>query len=776
MGAVMVIVYRVRKALPRRWVATAVVAVLIAMVTGTVLTLVAGVRRTAAAPDAYTKYVGGDQDALLQQREGPPLTEKVASLPSVRWVSTITFTFAEVDPQRQTDVNTLTFAGTLPYGSRLIEGRLADPTKPHEFIADEAFARAHDAKVGDVFPVASLSQQQADRGEFENPEGPQFEGELVGIMRSAAVLESEYSIAVFSTALLAVPEQERVPIVASVMSVHLQPDASVEELRGELDRLPDGAGKEISLEREPVISTDIRQAVDAQAQGIAVMALVATVLAVVALGQLLSRHARLAAADRRVLASMGSTRRQLGGETVLTAAVPAAAGLVGGVLLASAASSRFPVGFVRLLEPDPGIKFDATALGLGALALFVLLLVWVAVAFVAQGRTPVRTKPSLTTESLVRRAPGPAAALGVRFALTGREGSSRSTRGTMFALAFVVSGLVGATAFAVSVRELVRDQSRFGLASDYQVGAEAGYFADDLRTRLEGDKDIEALTILSEASVRYGNVTVALVGVDQVRGGLTPHVLNGRLPTSADEIALGHVTGRRLDVGIGEEIRFGETHSSDPLRVVGHVVVPGIGGNDGVGEGAVVTEDGLAKLSESNSSLAAIDLRPGAAPDAKGRIEALMGTELGTGQDRPSSILNVARIRGIPGVLAAILAVLVLLMMVHAVIVSVQSRRHEVAIVRAMGADRGWIARVVHWQATSVTAVPLVVGVPVGLLLGAVVFRAFVNRIGAVPDPTIPLLLVAGCAAALLLAANVVALIPSRRARRVPTADLLRVE
>jgi ABC-type antimicrobial peptide transport system permease subunit len=82
----------------------------------------------------------------------------------------------------------------------------------------------------------------------------------------------------------------------------------------------------------------------------------------------------------------------------------------------------------------------------------------------------------------------------------------------------------------------------------------------------------------------------------------------------------------------------------------------------------------------------------------------------------------------------------------------------------------------VHWQATVLAAAPLLLGVPLGVITGSVVFRAFVQRIGALPDPTVPLALVAALVVGLVAVANVAAIVPARRARRASTAQLLRDE
>jgi putative ABC transport system permease protein len=130
----------------------------------------------------------------------------------------------------------------------------------------------------------------------------------------------------------------------------------------------------------------------------------------------------------------------------------------------------------------------------------------------------------------------------------------------------------------------------------------------------------------------------------------------------------------------------------------------------------------------------------------------------------------------VPSLLAALLAGLVLLTLFHALIVSIQSRRRDLAILRALGADGRWVGRAVHWQASVLTAVPLIAGIPIGLVAGSVAFRAFSGAIGAVPDPTLPLALIAASLVALVVVANAVAVVPSRRARGVATAALLKME
>jgi putative ABC transport system permease protein len=107
---------------------------------------------------------------------------------------------------------------------------------------------------------------------------------------------------------------------------------------------------------------------------------------------------------------------------------------------------------------------------------------------------------------------------------------------------------------------------------------------------------------------------------------------------------------------------------------------------------------------------------------------------------------------------------------------SINNRRRDVAVVRSLGADRSWITRAVHWQATSFMVLPVVVGTPVGIIVGQVVFRSFADSVGAVNGASLPFVTIATVVAALVLLANVVAAVPARRARRLAPAVLLQAE
>jgi predicted lysophospholipase L1 biosynthesis ABC-type transport system permease subunit len=94
-------------------------------------------------------------------------------------------------------------------------------------------------------------------------------------------------------------------------------------------------------------------------------------------------------------------------------------------------------------------------------------------------------------------------------------------------------------------------------------------------------------------------------------------------------------------------------------------------------------------------------------------------------------------------------------------------------VLRARGAIGGQLRGLLHWQATTVAAVVLALGVPIGLLGGRVVFAAIADRVGIAPEPRIAWILIPVLAAAVVVMTNVAALVPGIRAGRASTVDLV---
>ncbi len=751
------------------------VACAIAVVTAMVLTVVAGARRTGSAPDRYTASVGGGVDALVQQREGQPVSDQIAALSTVKDLSAYTFVFGGLENAQHTVPDSIVaFAGERPLSSRVTAGRDLDQNNPHEFIADKSFTKATGAHVGDRFGFRSISRAQiaSGKGFGVEPKGAAFDATLVGVIDSPDEINSNFTVAIFPTTLL----REDVGFVATEMQVRLKPGKSSQELRRELDALPKHST--LSLEPGYVISGDIRNAVDAQATGLWLLAAVLGVAALVALCQLLTRHVQRAEHERVPLLAVGFTRGQRVTESLLVAAVPACVGVVIGALVAVIPSNVFPTGFSRALEPHPGVSIDLVVLAVGAIALLVAMLGWVVITVVYDERVRARPAPARRTRTLLARVPATASAIGARFAMT-RGNRRRPAYGTIAGLATIIALVVGAGIFAASLDRLVTDGARFGHNYTFALGNDGSdHSPAELRAMFAKNRDVAGLMILSEGSARVLGTTanLGLVGVDTVTGALAPRVLSGRLPDTSAEILLGRLSAGSLARHVGDEVRLGGERGNAVFHVVGIGIVPGVGGNDGVGLGGVLTPDGFARVNgTSSTNVAAITVRADAAPGAARRIAGPFAAQAGQ-EDLPSAIANVERVRRVPTELAALLGVLVLLTILNALFMSIRSRRVDVAILKGLGANRRWITRIVHSQATLLATVPLVIGLPIGLVAGSRLFHSFADRIGALPDATIPVAAIVAIAIGLLVLANLAAMLPARRARRLPAATLLRVE
>jgi ABC-type lipoprotein release transport system permease subunit len=302
------------------------------------------------------------------------------------------------------------------------------------------------------------------------------------------------------------------------------------------------------------------------------------------------------------------------------------------------------------------------------------------------------------------------------------------------------------------------------------LGSGAESIPDEVRTSLAATDAVHGLVMYTESQARHGGSTLRLVGMEQVKGHSAPGVLEGRLPAGDDELALGRLAARSLDVDVGDDLPLTGQQGDVTYHVTGLVVVPSIGLNEGIGQDGVMTMTGLARLDpEAVPTNAGVTFDPAVAADEQRRIAALSGP-LGSPMldegslylGRPAAITNIARVRPVPFILAALLGALSLVALGRAMIVSVRSRRKDIAVLRALGADRGWIGRAVRWQATAYAVVPLIAGVPLGLIAGRLVFRRFADSIGTVNDASLPLLTIALTALLATLVANVVAVVSWR--------------
>ncbi len=112
-------------------------------------------------------------------------------------------------------------------------------------------------------------------------------------------------------------------------------------------------------------------------------------------------------------------------------------------------------------------------------------------------------------------------------------------------------------------------------------------------------------------------------------------------------------------------------------------------------------------------------------------------------------------------------------MMGHALISSVRRRRRDFAILLTLGFLKREVGYVVAWQASVVAAIAAAIGVPLGVVFGRSLWSLFAGQIGVPPSVDLSLTLLLAVPALIVLA-NVVALLPAMSAARTSPTRALR--
>ena len=143
---------------------------------------------------------------------------------------------------------------------------------------------------------------------------------------------------------------------------------------------------------------------------------------------------------------------------------------------------------------------------------------------------------------------------------------------------------------------------------------------------------------------------------------------------------------------------------------------------------------------------------------------------------RAAAIENASQMGGQPLSLALGLTAAAVLSLALTVLSSVRRRRRELALLKALGMTQRQLREIVAWQTTLTLAVAVVIGVPLGIAGGRWAWHAFAGSLGVVPVTAIPLAVLVPGAAVLLLAGNLLTLVPATVAARTAPATALRAE
>ena len=777
-----------RSEVRERWLGLVLIGLLAGAVGAVAISGIALARRTTTAYDRLGEETAVD-DARGYVLRYPELVDDLTDLPVVTdsWVGGIGVAKVEGD---NTFVG-ITAGPRVPspiFDPIVLEGRLPQASPDPdviEIVLRDDFQRELDIPMGTTFPVQFLSEADyfkfdtlvTDGGEVH---GPAAVLEVVGTIQMAGGYTTTPPSFASGAALESHPEA----FIGTSYFVRLaggrdgypELEAALDELVG--DRTLPPEAEEFSV--IDVSDTSIAEAsVDNTAlllgRALMMLALSTAVVGGVAVTQALARHHTASARARLVEQALGMTRAQQTAARLLSGLLPAALATALAAIGGLAASGIEPIGAVDLYEPHPGAAINVTVLVLGLAAVFTGVLAATALTGAMQARRRVDTavRESSVVNRVSRVGGSPPTVLGLRFALeAGRGARAVPVRSAIVGATVGVAGVVAGLVFVSSLDRLIASPARSAVPFDVGI---ADVTREDLEGDILDDPVVGDVSVTETAPLLLDGITVDGHALDDLRGSLEIGLEEGRFPRTPDEITLGLRAARDLDVDAGDTITSRRPGGQErELAVVGVGVVPTFNGEE-LGLNALLTPEGL----EANGiaapfSGAAVEVAPG--HDVDELRELLASRFEADSQAVPVAVQNLEQLGGLPAGVSAIVGSIAVLALANALIVAVRRRRRDLAVLRSMGFTRRQTAVSVVVMSLAIVTIGVLVGLPVGLAVGATLWRLTASGAFVLSDASfrweLLLLPVVGSVAIALVAA----LLPARQAARQSPATGLRTE
>jgi ABC-type lipoprotein release transport system permease subunit len=526
----------------------------------------------------------------------------------------------------------------------------------------------------------------------------------------------------------------------------------------------------------------VQRSVDVERTALMLFAGTVTLAAIVLIGQAVVRSVRSGADAVPVLRAIGFDRAGLTTGLVLPQVLAIAVAGVTAAATAVALSTRFPIGLGRKLDPHVGVQVNGPLLAAGVastvalMGLGCVLAAWTTVRRMARHPRTARTK----VVAAVTRAGGPVpAAVGASLALEPAPTRAAAiTRPALLAAAVGVVGVVGAVTLANGVDDVLHTPERVGQVWDLEAAPSEDMDLPTTGAVVAGNSDVDAFALRSRMPALVNGKDIPLYSLLNLQGSLRFVVTSGRAPEGDDELALGPRSAALLGVGVGDTVRVGP--SARLMEVVGISLLAQTP-HTSFDEGGWLTPNGLDSVtgtvccSREREDIALVRLRQGADTEAVVADLSTNGLWI-TPPDTPPDVTNLRNVRRLPLFLAGFLVVLALGAVAHALLTGARSRSHDLAVLRALGLTPGQAASCVTWQAATIGAVALLVGIPLGVVLGRQVWRLLADSLSFVyvgPVAGVVLLVLIPVA---LVVLGVMAIWPARDAARLHITDLLRAE
>ena len=718
------------------------------------------------------------------------------------------------------------------------DGRMADPDRVDEAVMPASAARMSHLHVGQVVAMGYYTRAQISAKAFGTPRvapALKVDMHLMGIVvLNRQVVEDDVDrtsgfvifTPAFMRAVSAVSPGGQLTLAPGAPTLYgLQLDhrghdvAAVEQAFVNVSR----PGSDFLFNATSRVVGEVELALKPESVALGAFGVIAGLVALLVGVQAISRQLRWDDEDRRVLRALGAGPAITASDGLIGVLTAVVLGSLVAAALAVALSPLAPLGPVRVVYPDRGVAFDWTVLGTGVAVLIgVLGAAAVGLAYlraphrVAQG--PGRATPR--TSSLARSAQSAgmpvAGVVGVRFALEPGQGrTSVPVRSALVGAVLAVAVVLSALTFASSLGTLVSHPPLYGWNWDYMLSTSNDVPPQSLKA-LDHDPDVAAWSGADLFPVQIdGQFVPSIVANPNAR--VAPPVLSGHGLGADNEVVMGSATLALLHKHVGETVYLSEGTPRSapfyipptPLVVVGTATFPAIGyssiiaSHPSMGTGALVpsaveppawqrasvSPDPMlngpqyvfvrlrkgVSLAAGRAGLQRIATAANNAINADPQAEGNDSVSV-LGVQRPAQIVNYRTIGATPVVLAAALAAGAVLALALTLTASVRRRRRDLALLKALGFTQRQLSAAIAWQSTVAAVIGVVIGTPLGIVIGRQLWTLFAHNLSAVPDPTTPVLTVVLVVLGALIFANLVAAFPGRTASRTPTALVLRTE
>jgi MacB-like periplasmic core domain/FtsX-like permease family len=792
-GRVGAVRLRVRAELRRRWAAWLALAALVGVFAGGVIAVSAGATRTNTA---YPRLLAATRapDVLVVDHLADPSFASfspgwLAGLPQVSESGQLD-SFVVLHPS---DLNVLAspdnIIGNRFYTKKLLAGRLPDRARPDEVAVSFRVAEVHHVRVG---AVLSLQMQPATGSK---PVSVRLR--VVGVDAAAAEFPPEAAPAVDTVWATPAFVRRYGPVLATTPNTLLRLThgaADLPAVQSEMNRMAAGKPAEAFLLATQGANTE--RSIHLQSVALWVLASLLALAGILIVAQLLARQSALESVGYRELRALGMTGKELWGVGLARVGLIGLVAAVVAGITAAAASPVFPLGLARIAEPHPGFHFDAAAVLVGMVTTFLAVMAcgtWPAwrsarVAAPLERTSRVeRRRPG--TGALIQRVGVPvSAATGIGFALGRARGRfAVPVRSTITAAVMGVAALSAAVVFSASLTHLMNTPTLYGDTWDALVTSLQGEGSSPTTAlpALQRDRDIVAISVgYAAVPMQINGAGVAGLAVDTVKGPLlAPAPVQGRAPSNPGEMLLGSRDMQRLHLHLGDLVHLSVVGLPvpRPVRVVGTAIFPYLGDQLGLGRGVSAPVETLkAAVRGATPPPDTILVRFRSGTDraaALARIDQELGplTSISVAPpDPPADLINFGRVEQLPLAVGSLLGLLALGTLVHLLVTSIRRRRGDLAVLKVLGFVPGQVRRTVVWQASTIAAIALAFGVPLGVVLGRLIWFVFANELGVVAAPMVPPLRLIALVIGGLVVAGVVAAGPAWSASRTRAGSTLR--